>query len=510
MFFIPLHVWMTSVCEYRTKHEEHEVGIAEVTTCLQVADIALVKYLLQHSRTLEIHHKDPSGLTFMEGLTKHLAKFPFLAYSACMDELLGRRVPVTLTALVDIWSHISTWAMRIRWTIDEEFTPAQAHPSGAAATLSPGSPRSRLSASLASLADLDALNSRAAPGSSVKAAAVPTSLMTISTGSNIRSSAGASRLAPVSEDEDEEAPTYVAAKISRGVPAMLEEGSVIEEGEEEESGSDAEATGPVEDRMQAAAVNDAVLADGTPPEAGPPDTAVDPSEVEVFDLGRDAVDGIAVQDDPGTLDGTSKQDGRRNSWGGLAKAGRVSSFDSLPSPEVRSWQPRQRVPVLSGLSKSLGAAAVSKVLANKSWSVGGSSVAGVESTSMATQEADVGDEVDVENLLTTPSGLKSLRWSVALGEELAHGCFPFMPRQLHIESLKAALRVSSMALVQWRSQANSEEARLPDGGTALHAAVKHEVRLNHTVVTYHLAEVSNSLYSVAVLSVLLHSPHTSI
>lgn len=447
-----------------------------------------MKYLLQHSRTLEVHHKDPSGLTFLECLTKNLAKFPFLAYSACMDELLGRRVPVTLTALVDIWSHISTWSARIRWTIDEEFTPAHSHPSSSTLALSTGSPRARTSAPLASLADLDALNSRAAPGSSVKAAAVPTSLMTISTGSNIRSSAGASRLAPVSEDEDEESPTYVAAKIARGVPAVHEEESVIEEGEEWESESDV-------DNSKSAELD-----------VPPVDEVEVPSEAELFEEGPAAVDNDTVHSgaiDTGSLstsvavleavskgvqDSIPSAGNRSMQHDGdeddvcepsistpVAKSDNHSNFESLPSAEVRSWQPRHRVPVSSGLSKSLGAAAVSKALANKSLSVGGSSVAAVGGNSMATEEIDLGDEVDVENLLTTPSGLKSIRWSLALGEELAHGCFPFMPRQLHIESLHAALRVSSMALVQWRTQANSAEARLPDGGTALHAAVKHEV-----------------------------------
>eukprot|EP00892_Ulva_mutabilis_P010180 jgi/Ulvmu1/7534/UM037_0078.1 len=474
-------------------HPEQSYGLHTLLfrEALAVADIALVKYLLQHSRTLEIHHKDPSGLTFLEGLTKQLAKFPFLAYSACMDELLGRRVPITLAALVDIWSHISTWATRIRWTIDEEFTPAHTNPSGSLAILSPGSPRTRLSASLASLADLDALNSRTAPGSSVKAAAVPTSLMTISTGSNIRSSAGASRLAPVSEDEDEESPTYVAAKIAPGVPGMLEEGIVIEEGEEGESGSDVCAADMVQGADSGADRNEvAVLASGhIAPAAGLTDGAVDMSGIELGNAGSEDVGraslGAVDTDNAGTWSETSKEGDAHNAAGSLAKAGRVSSFDTLPSSEVRSWQPRQRLQVSSGLSKSLGAAAVSKVLASKSWSVGGSSVAGADATSMAVEE-EVGDEVDVENLMTTPSGLKSLRWSVALGEELAHGCFPFMPRQMHIESLRAALRVSSMALVQWRTQANSAEARLSNGGTALHAAVQHEVRLLCLPVCFHL------------------------
>lgn len=447
-----------------------------------------MKYLLQHSRTLEVHHKDPSGLTFLECLTKNLAKFPFLAYSACMDELLGRRVPITLTALVDIWSHISTWSARIRWTIDEEFTPAHSHPSSSTLALSTGSPRARMSATLASLADLDALNSRAAPGSSVKAAAVPTSLMTISTGSNIRSSAGASRLAPVSEDEDEESPTYVAAKIARGVPAMLEEDSVIEEGEEGDGETDVDESISVEQKVLA--VDDIVAACDTDffeqdPAAVVDDTvysgvihaaSLSTSVAVVEPVSQGEQDSIPMAGNRAMQhDGGEDDDCEQSISTPVAKNGNHSSFDSLPSPEVRSWQPRQRVPVSSGLSKSLGAAAVSKVLANKSWSVGGSSVAEVGGTSMAAEEIDLGDEVDVENLLTTPSGLKSLRWSLALGEELAHGCFPFMPRQLHIESLQAALRVSSMALVQWRTQANSAEARLPDGGTALHAAVKHEV-----------------------------------
>lgn len=400
-----------------------------------------------------------------------------------MDELLGRRVPVTLSALVDIWSHISTMSACIRWTIDEEFTPAHAHPSNPAMVPSNGSPQSRMSATLASLADLDALNSRAAPGSSVKAAAVPTSLMTISTGSNIRLSAGASRLAPVSEDEDEQSPTYVAVQAAPGVPSMLEEDSVIEEGEEGDSDSDPDALKVAQEDTPAACDNMAdgerQLMEGTPlnGEAGAAD-------VEVVNEGGLATKADALQALQPGEDGVQAWDGatliKHNddqpsiSTPVASKSG-LSSFDVMPSPEVRSWQPRQRVPVSSGLSKSLGAAAVSKVLANKSWSMGGSSVAAVEATSMATAEIDLGDEIDVENLLITPSGLKTLRWSLALGEELAHGCFPFMPRQMHIESLQAALRVSSMALVQWRTQANSAEARLPDGGTALHAAVKHEV-----------------------------------
>ena len=449
----------------------------------QVADIALVKYLLQHSRTLEVHHKDPSGLTFLECLTKNLAKFPFLAYSACMDELLGRRVPVTLSALVDIWSHISTMSACIRWTIDEEFTPAHAHASTPAMVPSNGSPQSRMSATLASLADLDTLNSRAAPGSSVKAAAVPTSLMTISTGSNIRLSAGASRLAPVSEDEDEESPTYVAVKVAPGVPSMLDQDSVIEEGEEGDSDSDPDALKIAREHTPAAC--DMADGEGQLTEEAPLNGEAGAVDVEVVNEGCLATKGDALQALQPGEDGVQACDGatviqhngdQPSISTPVASKGGLSSFDVMPSPEVRSWQPRQRVPVSSGLSKSLGAAAVSKVLANKSWSMGGSSVAAVEATSMATEEIDLGDEIDVENLLITPSGLKTLRWSLALGEELAHGGFPFMPRQMHIESLQAALRVSSMALVQWRTQANSAEARLLDGGTALHAAVKHEVR----------------------------------
>lgn len=72
---------------------------AAINTCdprklnmrVQVADITLVKHLLQHSRTLEINHKDPSGLTFLECLTKHLANMPLLPFASCMDELLSRR-----------------------------------------------------------------------------------------------------------------------------------------------------------------------------------------------------------------------------------------------------------------------------------------------------------------------------------------------------------------------------------------------------------------------------------
>lgn len=468
---------------------------------LQVADIALVKYLLQHSRTLEVHHKDPSGLTFLECLTKNLAKFPFLAYSACMDELLGRRVPVTLTALVDIWSHISTWSTRMRWTIDEEFTPANENGSSSPTGILSGSPRGvplqmpghmgRVSA-----VDMETLNRAIAPGSSVKAAAVPTSLMAISTGSNMRSSAGASRLAPVSEDEDEESPTYLEAKMSRGGPAMLEEDSVIEEGEEHEIDSGSDFEGPLQaDGHEPAALRESSARDRdvNPRLLTAPDASSSMLGLIAGGADVDALGGVSQGNvDEGNITITANDHGTDGQGKNL-----TSSFDALPSVEVRSWQPRQRVPVSSGLSKSLGAAAVSKVLASKSWSVGGSSVVGIEATSMATDEVDLGDEVDVENLMTTPSGLKSLRWSLALGEQLAHGSFPFMRRQLHIESLQAALRVSSMALVQWRTQAQSAEARLLDGGTALHAAVKHEVR-NALIVSICKAdfEVNDSVCTI--------------
>ena len=45
-----------------------------------------------------------------------------MPYAACMDELLGRRVPITLAALAALWGPISAESARLRYTVPEELS----------------------------------------------------------------------------------------------------------------------------------------------------------------------------------------------------------------------------------------------------------------------------------------------------------------------------------------------------------------------------------------------------
>jgi hypothetical protein len=87
----------------------------------QAGDIALVKYLLMKSQTLKIYQKSAAGQTYLEYLIDHISKACFVPYAACMEELLTRRVPITVGALASLWAHISKEAAALRWTIDEEW-----------------------------------------------------------------------------------------------------------------------------------------------------------------------------------------------------------------------------------------------------------------------------------------------------------------------------------------------------------------------------------------------------
>ena len=81
----------------------------------------------------------------------------------------------------------------------------------------------------------------------------------------------------------------------------------------------------------------------------------------------------------------------------------------------------------------------------------------------------------MKTLVTTPSGFKTTRWSTTLGEMLARDLCPFMPRDVRIESVRGALRASSMMLLLW-PKAACRAARGACGATALHLAVQHKVR----------------------------------
>jgi hypothetical protein len=95
----------------------------------QAADIALVKHLLVKSRVLKIYQKSAAGQTCLEYLVDQIAKACFVPYAACMDELLTRQVPITLTALATLWAHISRESAALRWSVDEEWPVVASHAS---------------------------------------------------------------------------------------------------------------------------------------------------------------------------------------------------------------------------------------------------------------------------------------------------------------------------------------------------------------------------------------------
>lgn len=76
----------------------------------------------------------------------------------------------------------------------------------------------------------------------------------------------------------------------------------------------------------------------------------------------------------------------------------------------------------------------------------------------------------------TPLGFGVVRWTLALGEQLARDQMPFMPRPLRIDSLRDALHASSLMLVLWRTAPDATTATLRGGVTALHLATQYQVR----------------------------------
>jgi hypothetical protein len=173
---------------------------------MQVADIALVKYLLANSRTLEVHQKTAQGQTFLEHVVAQIGNVCFLPYASCMDELLACRVPITLPAMAGLWEHIGAECEKLRWTIDEEYQLMLSRDRQHSLRRSRGVPD-----------DMDYVvpNAGRAPR---PLAAMPLSLM--STGSLVRVSAGASPpvLAPVAEDEPE-----TSSMLPSGWPARFGE-----------------------------------------------------------------------------------------------------------------------------------------------------------------------------------------------------------------------------------------------------------------------------------------------
>jgi hypothetical protein len=77
----------------------------------------------------------------------------------------------------------------------------------------------------------------------------------------------------------------------------------------------------------------------------------------------------------------------------------------------------------------------------------------------------------------TTAGFKVIRWSVALGEQLARHQLPFVSRNMHIVSLRGALQASSMMMVLWRHAPDATTATTKSGATALHLAAKNQVRV---------------------------------
>ena len=396
----------------------------------QVSDNALVKHLLANSRTLEVYHKGPSGASFLEVVVKELETKPFIAYADCMDELLGLRVPISLPALAGLWRHIIGKADKIRWIIDEECNPEQEAKEALRVERGGGRSPELADSPFQSLKDeLEALNSKTVP---VGAAHIPKSVLSMSTGSAVRVPAGADRLAPVMEQDSDESRPPTADEVPS----------------------------PAQPRRNS--------------DSNRPDFSS-------LDMGSNGHSPLPPRSPNGSASKLHAFDEERPATSLLAKSPRT--VDSLKSSRVDAAGAgaagRQMVQSASRLSKSAGSAAV-----QSTFSVtpvrrisAGSSVTLPAAAGGAEEEQEGEDDVDFGHLVTTPSGLKALRWNVALGELLAHDSDLFLPREVAITSLRSALRASSMMLVQWRADPTAARATLPSTGeTALHVAVKCEVR----------------------------------
>ena len=381
----------------------------------QVSDNALVKHLLTNSRTLEVYHKDPSGASFLEVIVKELETKPFIAYADCIDELLGLRVPISLPALSGLWQHIVGKADKIRWVIDEEYNPEQE--AKEALKVDRAVARCPESAGSPSQSLKDELEALNKKTVPVGAAHIPKSVFSMSTGSAVRVSAGHDRLAPVMEQESDE---------SR-----------------------------------------------PPTTDDPPSSAQDQNGSEPL-----------LTDATSAGEGTNGHSPLPLRSPNVSLAKRHSFDEERPAASLLAPAPagRQLNQATSKLSKSAGSAAV-----QSTFSVSpvrrmsaGSSITLPASAAVGTGEEPEGeDHVDLDHLVTTPSGFKALRWNVALGELLAHDSDLFLPREVAITSLRSALRASSMMLVQWRVDPTAVTAKIPaTGETALHVAAKCEVRLN--------------------------------
>lgn len=410
---------------------------------MQVADISLVKHLLVNSRTLEVYHKDPSGASFLEVVIKELQSKPFIAYSDCVDNLLGLRVPITLPALAGLWYHIAARAERIGWVIDEEYNPEQE-----AKEASKGPRRRSLSGdggnsnSAKLKAELEALNSKVVP---VGAAEISKSVLSMSTGSAVRVSVGPDRLlAPVLEQDQDDDNDNERKDEEQPVDPMPP-------GDFQDAYEVMSSNGSVESGPEAVSNSVSSLPPRSPPRSGQ----------------------LRGSDEPASIL-LSKH----------SKSGEISpnhvKFDAAETVPVDRKEPPdgRKGALASKLSKSTGSANVQSTFSvspMRRMSAGSSTaVQGTEVVHEMDQYGD--DDVDFDTLASTPSGLQALRWNVALGELLAHESDLILPRPVVIKSLHSALRASSMMLVQWRVDTTAVKAKLPETGeTALHVAVKCEV-----------------------------------
>lgn len=409
-----------------------------------------------NSRTLEVYHKDPSGASFLEVVIKELETKPFIAYADCIDELLGLRVPISLPALAGLWQHIVGKADKIRWVIDEEYKTEQE-----AKEASKLEPTSLGESSYAGLQDeLEALNSKTVP---VGAAHIPKSVRSMSTGSAVRTSVDAHRLAPVMEQDIDESKPMVAEPMP---PGQLHESS--------------------NSRRAASTGLDVASNNGHspwPPRSPNGSTSV----LRSFDEERPAPSMLSRNFRSGDSLLNHKADASEAAAAGLASP-----------PDGRTVVPK----LTAMLSTSVGYPGVQSTFStNPVRRVSAGPLSGQPATAaVAPEEHDGDDDVDLDHLVTTPSGLQALRWNVALGELLAHESDLFLPRAVAITSLRSALRASSMMLVQWRVDPNAIKAKIPSTGeTALHVAAKCEVR-------FWLYTVSMFLFHPYAVQVCLHAP----
>ena len=502
----------------------------------QVADIALVKHLLASSRTLEIFNKTADGQTFLEHLATQIAQLHFAPYAACMDELLSRRVPVTLQALATLWAHIASEATALRWAIDREYPVAMPH--GGAAVERP-----RLAAPPAAVAaDFDLLNSGAVP----RGAAGLGGGGGGSFGSSVVSG-GAHTLAPVSEVDGEassagssprhegsgalqngpggpaRAPLPASVGSLRGrageggvgrkrmqpqletIASMRQAEEAASEGRPSDGGALSESGGARGSSAGGGGGGGGGSPRGSVVEGIPPRRLSDVAEPR----------GVAQLEDLDIAIAPRRAGGHARSSSGGAAAETAAVEDRLPvRPSQRGY----------GRSKSSGAAAVANVLrrtsfddttavvAAQSFGAGGvlsslppgapsrctncmhactlrAGMSSVRCTRLEHLAAAAAcrvlrkvscaerDDITKDALDRTPLGFGVVRWTLALGEQLARDQMPFMPRPLRIDSLRDALHASSLMLVLWRTAPDATTATLRGGVTALHLAARYQVRL---------------------------------